>query len=286
MAAWIDNDAHGLPLAGVENKFATAKISFQGANVMEYIPKGEKPVLWMSEKSYFAPGKPIRGGVPICWPWFGAHPSNPELPAHGFARLCLWNLSSIKNLPDESTEVILTLTDKDVPAEFKAQPFQLRFIVTVGPQLTMALEMTNTGGDNLDITGALHTYFNVSDISKVWVEGLDKAHSFDSLTKQEVIQQGAIRFDAEFDRVFLNTEGDCVICDPGYSRRIRIAKKGSRSAVVWNPWIEKAKRMPDFGDEEYHTMLCVETTNARDDRRSIPPGNTHTLTAIISKERL
>jgi D-hexose-6-phosphate mutarotase len=285
-SVWIDTDSHGLPVVGVDNQWATARISLQGGNVMEYTPRGEKPVLWVSSQSYFAQGKPIRGGVPICWPWFGAHPSNTVLPAHGFARLCLWSVAGSRELSDGSSEVTLKLNSCDVPPQFKAQSFLLHFVITVGSRLTMALEMTNTGTETLHISGALHTYFNISDIDGVSVDGLDGARSFDSLTGREVIQQGSILFNAEFDRVFLDTESECVINDPGYSRKIRIAKSGSRSAIVWNPWIEKAKRMPDFGDDEYRTMLCVETANARDDRRAIAPGATHTLKAIISKENL
>ena len=285
-SVWIDTDSHGLPMVGVDNKWATARISLQGANVTEYTPRGEKPVLWMSSQSYFETGKPIRGGVPICWPWFGAHPSDPAMPAHGFARLCAWSVAGSRELPDGSSEVTLKLTPSDVPPQFRAQPFLLRFIVTVGPRLTMALEITNTGEHPLEFSGALHTYFTISDIANVSVDGLDRVRSFNSLVGEEVTQQGPITFSGEFDRVFLDTEDECVINDPGYSRRIRIAKSGSRSAIVWNPWIDKSKRMPDFGDDEYRTMLCVETANARDDRRTIAPGAAHTLKAIISKENL
>lgn len=283
-SVWIGADPHGLPAAGVENLWATARISLQGANVMEYTPHGEKPILWVSSQSYFAHGKPIRGGVPICWPWFGAHPSDSNLPAHGFARLCLWSVAGSRELPDGSSEVTLKLNSCDVPPQFRARPFLLRFIVTVGSKLTLALEMTNTGDEPLEISGALHTYFNISNISRVSVDGLDQARCFDSLAGHETVQHGPIVFNGEFDRVFLDTESECVINDPDWGRKIRIAKSGSRSAVVWNPWIEKAARMPDFGNDEYRAMLCVETANARDDRRSIAPGGTHTLKAIISKE--
>jgi len=208
------------------------------------------------------------------------------LPAHGFARLSSWGVAGSRELPDGSSEVTLKLTPCDIPPQFQTQPFLLRFIVTVGPQLTIALEISNTGNQAMEFTGALHSYFNISDIAKVSVTGLDGVRCFDSLIKKEVVQQGAITFTGEFNRVYLDSEEECVINDPGYSRRIRIAKSGSRSTVVWNPWIDKSKEMPDFGDDEYHTMLCVETANARDDRRTIAPGAAHTLKAIISKEHL
>lgn len=281
----VFTDRHGLPAVSIKNDLAAALISLQGGHVMEYVPHGEEPILWMSSQSYFEQGKPIRGGIPICWPWFGAHPDNPDMPAHGFARLCLWSVAGGKELEDGSSEVLLRLDKCEVPEKFPAMAFALQLRVTVGRQLSVALEIANTSGMTFYFSGALHTYFNISDIANISVEGLDGSRYVSAL-EPEGVQQGAITFSREFDRVYLGTDATCYIVDTGFKRKIKIAKKGSLSTVVWNPWIEKSQRMPDFGDEEYHRMVCIETANAKEDQRHILPGESHILETIISKESL
>jgi D-hexose-6-phosphate mutarotase len=273
----------GFATVCVNNKYASAEISLHGAHVMSYIPKSEKPVLWMSGSSYFQPDKPIRGGIPLCWPWFGGHPSDKSKPSHGFARIADWHVAETDAKPN-GTLVILRLTEKDIPANFREFPFEIRLELLVGRDLQVALAVVNTGKEKMSFSAALHSYLNVSDIASVTVEGLDNCKYLDLLDHTFKVQKGIIAFDAETDRVYLNTQATCIIDDPGFSRRIKIAKSGSNSTVVWNPWIEKSKRMPDFGDEDYHAMLCIETANAENDARVIAPAEKHILKAIIGLE--
>lgn len=274
----------GLTTICVNNKYASAEILLHGAHIMSYIPNGEKPVLWMSGSSYFQPDKPVRGGIPVCWPWFGGHPSDNSKPSHGFARIADWHVAET-DTKSNGTLVILRLTEKDIPANLREFPFEIKLEVLVGRELQVSLAIVNTGKEKMCFSAALHSYFNVSDIASVLVEGLDNCKYLDTLDHIFKVQKGIITFNAETDRVYLNTQATCVIDDPGFSRRIKIAKSGSNSTVVWNPWIEKSKRMPDFGDEEYHTMLCIETTNAENDARAIAPAERHILKAIIGIEK-
>ncbi len=274
----------GFTTVCVNNKYAAAEISLHGAHVMSYTPHGEKPVLWMSGSSNFQPDKPIRGGIPVCWPWFGGHPSDKDKPSHGFARITDWHVADTDTVKD-GTLVILQLTERNITANFREFPFDIRMEVLVGSELHVSLVIVNTGKEKMSFSAALHSYFNISDIASVSVEGLANCKYLDTLDHIFKVQKGIITFDAETDRVYLNTQAACIIDDPGFNRRIRIAKSGSNSTVVWNPWIEKSKRMPDFGDEEYHTMLCIETTNAENDARIIAPAERHTLKAIIGLEK-
>ena len=274
----------GFPVICVNNKYASAEIALHGAHIMSYVPAGEKPVLWMSGSSYFQPDKPIRGGIPICWPWFGGHPSDKNKPSHGFARLVDWHIAEISSRQN-GTLIALRLTEKGIPENFREFNFEIKLEVLVGRELQVALVIVNTGKEKISFSAALHTYFNISDIAAVAVEGLEDCKYLDTLDHIFKTQRGKITFNAETDNVYLNTEATCIIDDPSFARRIRIAKSGSKSTVVWNPWAEKSKRMPDFGDEEYHNMLCVETVNAENDARVIAPAEKHSLKVIIGLEK-
>ncbi|MFA7231872.1 MAG: D-hexose-6-phosphate mutarotase [Victivallaceae bacterium] len=272
----------GLPMALINNEQGSAEIALHGAHVMSFFPKGEKPVLWMSRSSWFLPDKPIRGGIPVCWPWFGGHPSNTAIPAHGFARISEWQFADAGRLDSGATWLELKLTEKDIDEQFKDFPFEAVLHITVGNVLEVALQIKNTGEKEICFSAALHSYFNISDINQIAVSGLAGREYLDTLNNTQAVQNGKITVNAEIDRVYLDTEDACVIEDSGYNRTIRIAKSGSRSTVIWNPWIDKSKRMPDFGDEEYHNMICVETTNAQNDARSLEPGAIHVIKAEIS----
>ncbi len=275
--------AGDLAAVKLTNDFGEASLTLYGAHVMSYTPAGAVPVLWMSEKSMFTPGEPIRGGIPVCWPWFGADPAG-KFGGHGYARVSFWNMVSAARTPAGETTVTLTLCEKDVDAKFAPQPFKLELTVTLGAALTVALKIYNTGKNDLAYSGALHSYFNVADASAIKVLGLEDCEYSDKVINVEGQQAGAIVIDREIDRVYRRTSGIVKVEDPVFARTIRIAKSGSTSTVVWNPWIEKSKRMPDFGDEEYHTMVCVEAANAAAaaDDRVLVPGAMAELRQMIS----
>lgn len=274
-----------LPALKLANAFGSAELLIYGAHIMSYQPAGQVPVLWMSEKSMFTAGEPVRGGVPVCWPWFGPDP-NGKFGGHGYARVSMWHVAGVSQTPAGETSVSLTLTESDVDAKFAPQPFKLELTVTLGSALVIALKVYNTGTENLTYSGALHSYFNVADSSAIKVEGLAGCDYLDKVVNCDGVQEDDIVIDREIDRVYCRTSGICRVIDPVFGRVIKIAKAGSTSTVVWNPWIDKSKRMPDFGDEEYHTMVCVEAANvpAAGDARTLVPGAMGELRQMISVE--
>ncbi len=261
-------------------------ISLYGGHVMSYKPEGKADLLWMSKFSYFEEGKPIRGGIPVCWPWFGGHPSDPKMPSHGFARISQWNVKSVSE-GNDFTELLLSLTDKDLSDErFRTHPFELELSVKCGKKLEVELSTINTGKVDFKLTEALHSYFSVSDIKKVSIFGLDGAEYVETAggIRENMRQSGDIIFSSEVDRIYSGSICDCVISDPGLDRKIRISKAGSRTTVVWNPWIAKSAKMPDYGDNEYPEMVCIETANAAADSVIVGPGKTHRMKTVISSE--
>ncbi len=279
---------NGFVNAVVRNGSSECVVSLYGGHVMSYKPEGKDDLLWMSKFSYFEEGKPIRGGIPVCWPWFGGHPSGPEMPSHGFARISQWNVKSVSD-GKSFTELILSLTDKDLSDKrFTAQPFELELSVKCGKKLEVELSTLNSGKTDFKLTEALHSYFSVSDIRKVSISGLDEAGYVETAggIRENRVQSGDILFSSEVDRVYSGSVCDCLISDPGLGRKIRISKGGSRTTVVWNPWIAKSAKMPDYGDNEYPEMVCVETANAASDSVTVGPGNTHKMKTVISSEDL
>lgn len=263
---------HGLPVFHIENPFAEAEISPYGAHVLSYTPKGEKDLLWLSGKSWFEEGKPIRGGIPVCWPWFG----DAGTPKHGIARIATWEMETARVEADMSTTLIFSLDRQELCG------LTARLLVNVGRALSLALRTKNHGTSSHTLSEALHTYFAVKDITKVSILGLEQ----DDLPEAERLfpyfRKGRLTFRQETDLVCSPDEKILVIDDQGEGRKIRVERAGSATAVVWNPWIAKSKAMPDFGDDEYKTMVCVEAANARDGAVGIIPGSAHTLRTRIS----
>ena len=268
----------GLTVAEVTNAHATASIALQGAHVMTFVPRGEQPLLWLSAFGKFAPGKSIRGGVPICWPWFGPHATESAFPGHGFARTVPWEVLKTEALAGGGTRLVLRIVQSDATRAQWPHPSDCLCEITVGKTLDIDLVTRNTGSAPIVIGDALHTYFQVSDIRQCTIHGLEGCPYLDKVDGGQRKQQtGAVTISAETDRIYLDSVADCLIDDPGLKRRIRINKRNSRSTVVWNPWIEKAAKMGDFGENGYLNMVCVESTNAADDVVTIAPGAEHRL---------
>jgi len=277
----------GLTIAEITNDHAVATVALQGGHVMTFRPREQDPVIWLSQSARFELGKSIRGGVPICWPWFGPHATDRNKPTHGFARTVLWKVLEIKTLDDGETQMALELINTPATQAQWSYPSQLQIIITVGMELRIELITRNTGQEAFNIGEALHTYFHVSDVSRIQIQGLEDCYYQDKVDHFQLKrQQGPVTIHSEVDRVYLNTRADCLIEDPGLNRQIRIAKQGSQSTVIWNPGIEKATQMGDFGDQGYLEMVCVETANALDNAVTVKPGETHRLEAIISVESL
>lgn len=278
----------GLVLAEVANAHAEATIALQGAHVMTYQPRGQAPVLWLSQYGKFAPGKSIRGGVPICWPWFGPHAEDAKLPGHGFARTVMWEVLETRAQSDGATFIRFGLIETDATRAQWPHPSSAELRVTVGAVLRVELVTRNTGSAPFQIGEALHTYFHISDVADMAIHGLEGCAYLDKVggASARKTQQGPVVIESEVDRVYLDTAADCLIQDRGLKRQIRIATRGSRSTVVWNPWIEKAEKMGDFGPEGHRGMVCVESANAVDNVVTVPPGTEHVLQAVISVEAL
>jgi glucose-6-phosphate 1-epimerase len=273
-----------LPMLEISTPWSTAEIYLLGAHVTQFRKKDEPPLLFVSQCSRFAEGQPIRGGIPVIFPWFGAREG---LGQHGFARVKAWDLKEFAPAPDGSVSVRLHLPDCPEASAFP--PFTADYVVTVSQSLTMQLVITNQSKDaELSIENCLHTYFDVGDVTAVSISGLkglsylDKVAGF--LEKTET--SDAIRIASEVDRIYLNAAGTVEIVDPRLGRKIRVEKQGSASTVVWNPWTTKSRQMPDFGDEEYERMICVESGNVAANSISLPPGGSSTLTVKLSSETL
>jgi len=261
----------GLPLIRVESANSTAEIYPLGAHITRFQRRNEPPLLFMSDASEFEVGKPIRGGVPVIFPWFGPRDG---MPAHGFARSAVWDIRASQVLADGSVMIHFRLPTED--------PFEVDYIVTVGDTLTMELTVTNTGSSDFNFESCLHTYFQIGDIHQISVTGLNGIRFLDSLIGKESTETAeSIRFTSEVDRVYQNTSDDVEIHDPVLRRIIRVRKSGSKSTVVWNPWIAKSQRMPDFRDDEYLQMVCVESGNVKENAVVLRSGETSVLKVEI-----
>jgi glucose-6-phosphate 1-epimerase len=277
---------HGFTYIEINNDKAHATISTYSGQVLSYRPKGQQTdLLFVSDKAYYEVGKAIKGGIPICWPWFGADPNNAGGPAHGFVRNRQWQVTASESLTDGSSRVVLSLRDSEDTRSIWPHPFQLSIEITVGDSLRVVLVTHNVGDDSITIGQALHTYFQVGDIDKVSVLGLEGTEYLDKVDNStRKSQSGAITIDGEVDRVYEGVSGDLVIDDASLGRKIRIASRGSHTAVVWNPWIATAAAMGDLGDEDYRKMLCVETANAGSETVEIAAGGEYRLEAEYSIE--
>lgn len=276
----LDAGCGGLPRLSVATPLCRAELYLHGAHVTAWQPAGQAPVIWMSSQSWFAAGKPIRGGIPVCWPWFG--PGTDGRPAHGCARMQAWHLESAALAADGAVEAVLRLTDTPATRALWPHAFDLRLTVRFGRRLEVALHAVNTGPTAFPVGEALHTYLAVGDVRRVAVRGLNGAQGMDRVAQPvPVTGPEALAIAAETDLLYAGVEGEVTVHDPVWHRTLRVAKSGSRSTVVWNPWIAKSAKMPDFGDHEWPGMLCVEAANAFADGYELQPGASHRLATTI-----
>lgn len=274
----------GFPIALITTPHATAAITPYGAHLLSYTFTSDKnDLLFLSEKAIFKEGTPIRGGVPICWPWFGPDPENLGRSDHGLARNRMWNVVSTYLLKDQECSISFELTD--TPETYAIWPHRFRLIlkVTVGKSLTMELTTQNRGDTPFEITQALHTYFTVGDITQTKIIGLEDFTYIDKTDEsKEKREDTPITIASEIDRIYPTEGGDIIIHDPAMKRQIQIASYGSKSAIVWNPWIRVCEQKADLNSEDYHRMVCIETANAQSDRRMIAPSESHLIRAVYS----
>lgn len=274
----------GLPKLEVTTDASSAEIYLHGAHVTDFKKRGEPSLLFTSQCSRFEAGQPIRGGIPIIFPWFGARDGEG---AHGFARNVSWHLHETTSTPAGGVSLRFAFPGARQNALWPS--FSAYYTVTVTDQLTLELILTNTApGQNLTLENCLHTYFTVGDIGAVSVHGLkgvnylDKVDGFAPKTESH----DAIRVSSEVDRVYLNTPATVEIRDPSLGRKILVEKSGGASTVVWNPWIAKSQQLSDFGNEEYLRMVCVESGNVASDKLTLAPGQSTALRVDLSSTGL
>ncbi len=231
---------HGFVYAEINNARAHATVSTYSGQLLSYRPKDrQEDLLFVSDKAYYEAGKAIKGGIPVCWPWFGPDPENRGRPAHGFVRNRQWQVSGSESLADGSTKIILSITDSEATRALWPHPFRLDIEITVGDTLRVELVTHNTGNDSITISQALHSYFRVGDITSVSVLGLDGINYIDKANDSaRKTQAGPLTISSEVDRIYTDTSGDLTIDDASLERKISIASSGCSTAVVWNPWVE------------------------------------------------
>jgi glucose-6-phosphate 1-epimerase len=277
----------GLPFIKVSNDGASAVISVYAGQVLSFQPANEAHnLMFLSQAAYYAPGKGIKGGVPVCWPWFGPDPEGKGRPAHGFVRTRFWEVIGTEAISNEESKVTLGLADSPETRAIWPNAFMLLLEITVGRSLRLELITRNAGRQPFSITQALHTYFKVGNISEVAILGLENTEYIDKTDNGvRKLQTGTVTIDREVDRIYRNGSHELIIDDAALDRRVRIASKGSRTAVVWNPWEKISAEMGDLEDDDYQRFVCVETANAGPDVAEVAPDGEARLAASYRIER-
>ena len=274
----------GLVKAVVSRDGMRGELFLQGATVTAWQPAGGQPVIFTSPNAVFAPGTAVRGGIPIIFPWFGPKQDEPKAPQHGFVRAAPWKLEAVETGRSGEVTLRLGITEAEATSPFWPAAYRAGYTVTFGPALSVELSVQNRSGQEIRFEEALHTYFAISDIAKVSVSGLGGTTYIDKVdgARRKTQDSAPIRLTGETDRVYLSTPARAVIEDAEWRRRIVVEKEGAASAIVWNPWTEKAAAMKDLGAEAWTGMICVETGNAADNAVRLAAGGEHRMTTRIS----
>lgn len=266
----------GIKIVRVIHDQAEAGISLHGGHLVWYKPAGEEDVIWLSEKAEFDSSKAIRGGIPVCWPWFG----KAGTPSHGFARTSQWSLKEHRE-NEKGVIVALTLEDNEETRAVWPHKFSNLLTFEIGQQLKVSLTSTNTDEQPWSYSGALHSYFNISDIEKIAISGmgtdyLDSTQGGTACTGSE-----PLTFSQEVDRVYTQPQDTVTIEDNALSRQLQVTNDGHNAAVIWNPWQALSTSMADMADDSFKTMVCVEST-IHGEGVTLAPGESHTLSTLIA----
>ena len=272
-----------LVFAMIANKYADANISLYGAQITDFRPVGTMDILWMSPLSKFEEGNAIRGGIPVCFPWFGPHEMDGTMPQHGFARLMYWEVAETGSTETGESMIRLQIHSSDETQKYWPHDFCAEIIYIIGTSLSVTLKITNTSSEPLEYTSALHSYFSLSSIENITIEGLENTHYQNQLDGRDYIQETPLlKITEAVTHHYYNTESSCIINDPVFNRKIRIDKTGSKNTTVWNPWVEASEEMTDMPDDGYLTFICLETVNKINDVIRLNPGEKHETSAVIS----
>jgi glucose-6-phosphate 1-epimerase len=286
----FSKNENGLLRADITTPTCTAELYLQGAHLTQWQPTGHEPVLFLSERSFFTPGKAIRGGIPIIWPWFGARtatPDNPQPagPAHGFARTSLWTLA-FAAISGDDLILTLTLGSSETSRALGFDNFQLAYQITLGAELKLQLTVANLADTPLHFEEAFHSYFSVGDALQISLIGLSDTHYIDKTDNFARKRQSSVplTITCETDRVYLNTLVPVILVDPVFHRRITVDKSNSRTTVAWNPWSTLSATLPDMTPTNWQAMTCIETANAADNAITLAPHEAHSMIAHIFVE--
>ncbi|HEY9684841.1 MAG TPA: D-hexose-6-phosphate mutarotase [Oculatellaceae cyanobacterium] len=283
----------GLIKVIVTTQACSAELFLQGAHLTLWQPAAKEPVLFLSDRSFYEPGKAIRGGVPIIFPWFGARTATvtgarTDGPSHGFARTSEWTVTRT-SYDNEIISIELTLAPSELSRSLGFDEFDVRYLANLGRELDLQLTVSNKSSTaTLKFEEALHTYLRVSDARDVTLAGLDATDYLDKTDgyKRKHQSDELLVFNGEVDRPYLNHKRPVAINDKKLQRKIVVDKEGSMTTVVWNPWSELTRKLTDMAPDGWTHMVCVETANAAENLVELSPGHSHTMRATISVEPL
>ncbi len=272
----------GLPKVRITTPDVIGEIYLHGAHITSWKPYGEEEVLFLSSQSRWEDDHAIRGGVPICFPWFGGKADDPKAPAHGFVRTKSWHLESISEVGNVVTVSMFTESDETTKRWWPAE-FRLVYRATFGRELSLELVVSNTGRTSLLFEEALHTYHRVGNINEARLRGLDGIQYLDKTdSNRRKMQQGEIAITSETDRVYLDTGDALGLNDPVLHRATHVIKENSHTTVIWNPWVDKTRELSDLRENAWTQMLCIETSNVSDFAVDLAPGQQHAMKARVS----
>jgi glucose-6-phosphate 1-epimerase len=283
------DEANGLTRVQVATKAATATIYLQGAHLTAWQPVGFEPAVFLSHKSDFAVGKPIRGGIPIAFPWFANDRKKDRIdghpgPSHGFARIQDWTLERVEHLPGDGILMEFTLGPTAMSRSMGYAEFALSLQFVIGESLMMLFRVTNTGKEAMSYEQAFHTYYEVADIHEVVIDGLEPTSFIDKTDAMKVkpAENEPIRFTKTLDRMYNHTSAQLTIHDVAGRRKVYVTKADSNTTVVWNPWAP----LPDLGEWDWHNMCAVEVANAGDDAITLEPGAHRSMIQTVSLKKV
>ena len=269
--------ANGLEYVDINTPLCKARIFMQGAQIDFFEPVGQKPLLWVSSADDYQPGNGIRGGIPVCWPWFGMS-DNPDFPQHGFARTRIWSLESVK-MRNQIVDLKFTLKISEEDKQYWPHDTEVALLFTLSDTLSVSLVNTNNCDYEVSLTQALHTYFPINDIQQLTATGFE-ASKYIEFAKGPFPQEGdSVDFTRETDRVYTDLGESQELHTP--DGIIEVRRENSNSAVLWNPWIDKSQRLSRFNSDDYLTMVCLEAANVLEDKVTLAPNESHTLTTHI-----
>lgn len=276
----------GFILAKIANGKASALVSLYGAHIQSFVPKDQKELLWMSPQSAFEAGKAIRGGIPVCFPWFGPHATDNQKPMHGFARLSNWEVTKTSVLVNGETALVLALKDNVATQAIWPCEFSAEIKIIVGATLDVTLTYFNTGKESFICSDALHSYFNISNTANIGISGLRGHRYYAGFAKDanNTQEEEILLITKEENRRYINHTADCIISDKVWNRKIRVGKRGSKVTVVWNPWEAMTKTMSDIPNDGYTSFVCIEAANYYDDCVNLKPGESHSIATVIGAE--